>query len=88
MGLMLSVGRELYIQDQPVICLECGWEGVGAQLSTGNLQAQGIEAYVYAYRCALCGSFVVTRKAKVLAFRRSAKSEEPEAPQRLTGNRV
>jgi hypothetical protein len=85
---MLSVGRELYIQDQPVTCLECDWQGLGAQLSTGHLPAQGMKAYVYAYRCALCGSFEVRRQAKVLAFRRPAQAEGLEAPQRLISNRV
>ncbi|MEN3333278.1 MAG: hypothetical protein V7641_2643 [Blastocatellia bacterium] len=83
---MLSVGRALYIQDQPVICLEC--EGIGAQLSTGHLQAWKMRGYVYAYCCAVCGTFEVRRKAKVLAFRQSAKSEGLEAPQRLTRNSI
>jgi hypothetical protein len=85
---MLSVGRELYIQDQPVMCLECGWEGFGRQLSTGSLQTQAMRAYVYAYRCALCGSFELKRKAKVLAFRRPTKSEKPEELQSLTKSRI
>ena len=85
---MLSVGRELYIQDQPVACLACGWEGLGAQLATGHLRAARMKAYVYAYRCAHCGSFEVRRRAKVLAFKQPAKSTVLEAPQRLTRNRV
>ena len=85
---MLLVGRELYIQDQPVACIECGWDGLGVELSTGPLPAPGMKAYVYAYRCACCGSFEVRRKARVLAFRQLAELERPEAPQRLTKNRV
>jgi hypothetical protein len=85
---MLLVGRELYIQDQPVTCIECGWDGVGGELNTGHLPAQHIQAYVYAYRCAHCGSFDVRRKARVLAFRRPAKIDESEAPPKLNRNRV
>src|SRR5689334_17944118 len=85
---MLLVGRELYIQDQPVTCIECGWDGVGGELATGSLPALQIKAYVYAYRCAHCGSFEVRRKARVLTFRRPAKADESEAPPRLTRNRV
>ena len=85
---MLSVGRELYIQDQPVICLDCQWEGVGAELATGNLQAPGMTVYVYVYCCAACGSFEVRRKAKILAFPSAPKSENLEEPQRLNQNRL
>jgi predicted RNA-binding Zn-ribbon protein involved in translation (DUF1610 family) len=85
---MLSVGRELFIRDQPVICLECGWQGFGSELATGPLQAQTVRAYVYAYRCALCGSFEVRRQAKILKFRQPAKSEQPKEPQRLTRKRI
>jgi hypothetical protein len=75
---MLSVGRELYVQDQPVICPDCGWEGTGAQLSTGLVKPFAAAVYLYAYCCSDCGSFNVRRKAKVLAFRLSAQSEELE----------
>ena len=85
---MLSVGRELYIQDQPVFCLECEWEGLGAQLSTGHLRASESAIYIYAYRCALCGSFNVRRKARILAFRPSPKSEELEDQQGLMRTRI
>ena len=80
---MLSVGRELYIQDQPVICPDCEWEGTGAQLSTGLLRPLEAAIYLYAYCCSICGSFDVRRKAKVLAFRLSAPSEELETRKNL-----
>jgi hypothetical protein len=85
---MLSVGRELYIQDQPVICLECQWEGVGAELATGNLQAPGMTVYVVAYRCAACHSFRVRRKAKILTFPSAQNSENLEEPQSLNRSRL
>jgi hypothetical protein len=83
---MLSVGRELYVQDQPVICLDCGWQGTGAQLSTGLLKPFAAPVYLYAYGCSVCGSFNVRRKAKILPFRLSSQSEALETRKRLKRN--
>lgn len=80
---MLSVGRELYIQDWPVICLDCGWEGAGAQLSTGLLKPAAATVYLYAYCCSACDSFNVRRQAKLLSFRLPAQSDEPEIHKNL-----
>jgi hypothetical protein len=66
---MLSVGRELDINEKAVSCRACAWEGDGADLSTGLVPVISAAIYVYAYRCPACRSFNITRKAKLLQFR-------------------
>jgi predicted RNA-binding Zn-ribbon protein involved in translation (DUF1610 family) len=66
---MLSVGRELNINQKAVSCRACAWEGEGVDLSTGLLPVVSLAIYVYSYRCPSCGSFNITRKAKLLQFR-------------------
>lgn len=66
---MLSVGRELNINEKAVSCRACGWEGEGVDLSTGLVPVVATAIYVYSYRCPACGSFNITRKAKLLQFR-------------------
>lgn len=83
---MLSVGRELYVQDQPVICLDCGWQGTGAELSTGLVKSSAAAVYLYAYGCSVCGSFNVHRKAKILSFRLHAQAAALKTRKRLKRN--
>jgi hypothetical protein len=73
---MLSVGRALYIRQQPVFCLACGWEGMGAQLSTGLVAPTRCTGYLYAYYCSVCGNFDVGCKAKILPFKLASQSEK------------
>ena len=77
---MLSVGRELKINDKRVVCHTCSWEGVGAELSTGLVQLTPTAIYFYVYRCPECGSFDLTRKGKLLQFqlRRTIAQETEE----------
>jgi hypothetical protein len=74
---MLSVGRELKIHDNCVVCHTCSWEGAGAELSAGLIQVISAPIYVYVYRCPECGSFELARKGKLLQFRlRTAGAQE------------
>ncbi|HJZ69689.1 MAG TPA: hypothetical protein VKF81_16305 [Blastocatellia bacterium] len=66
---MLSVGRELKIKDNGVVCRQCFWDGAGAELSTGLVKVTCSSMYRYVYRCPECGSFDLLRKGKVLPFR-------------------
>ena len=75
---MLSVGRELNISEKAVSCRACEWEGDGADLSTGLIPVVSAAIYVYAYRCPACGSFNITRKAKLLPFRSPFAARQPE----------
>ena len=76
---MLSVGRELNINNKRVVCHKCSWEGVGAELSTGLIQLTPAPLYFYVYRCPGCGSFDLTRKGKLLQFRlRRPMAQEAE----------
>ena len=82
---MLSVGRELDINQKAVSCRECGWEGEGIDLSVGLVPVVSTAIYVYSYRCPACGSFNITRKAKLLEFRlRFAASQDNQEPGRST----
>jgi predicted RNA-binding Zn-ribbon protein involved in translation (DUF1610 family) len=65
---MLSVGRELNINQKAVSCQACSWEGEGAHLSTGLVPVVSTAIHVYSYRCPACGSFNIARKAKLLQF--------------------
>lgn len=66
---MLSVGRELNIDNKPVVCRRCSWEGVGAELSAGLAQVTTAHIYFYVYRCPECHSIELARKGKLLQFR-------------------
>jgi predicted RNA-binding Zn-ribbon protein involved in translation (DUF1610 family) len=76
---MLSVGRELNINEKAVSCRACAWEGAGVELSTGLVPVVSTAIYVYSYRCPACGSFNITRKAKLLQFRSPFAARPPEA---------
>ena len=79
---MLSVGRELNIHNQSIICLLCNWEGAGAELSTGLVPVNGRTFSIYAYRCPACGSFNLNHRGKLLEFR--LHSSKREANQETT----
>jgi hypothetical protein len=66
---MLSVGRELKINDKRVVCRTCSWEGAGAELSTGLIRLTPAPIFFYVYRCPECGSVDLTRTGKLLQFR-------------------
>lgn len=66
---MLSVGRELKICDEHVLCQSCSWEGAGLDLSTGFALIDPTPIYHFVYRCPQCGSFDLNRKGKLLHFR-------------------
>ena len=66
---MLSVGRELNINQKAVSCRACAWEGEGVDLSTGLALVVFTTIYVYSYRCPACGSFNIARRGKLLQFR-------------------
>jgi hypothetical protein len=77
---MLSVGRELNIHNQSIVCLICRWEGAGAELATGLIPVEDSAFSVYAYRCPACDSFNLSRQGKLLPFRSppSTREENPE----------
>jgi len=78
---MLSVGRELNINNKRVVCQVCSWEGAGAELSLGLAQVTSTQIYCCVYRCPKCGAFEVARKGKLLQFRpHKIAAEEDEAP--------
>ena len=66
---MLSVGREINIENKNLLCRKCAWQGTGPELSTGLVRVSHSDIYVYAYRCPECASFDLASKAKLLAFR-------------------
>ena len=76
---MLSVGREINIGRDGVVCRECAWEGVGSSLSTA-LARIAAAIYLYAYRCPDCGSFDLTRKGRVLEFRLQSAADRESDP--------
>ena len=65
---MLSVGREINIAAQCLICGECPWEGGGPELKTGLVRINLSDIYLYSYRCPECESYEVASKGKLLAF--------------------
>ena len=69
---MLSVGRELNIRNNRVLCNACLWEGAGAELSAGLIQTSCAPIYFYIYLCPECGSVELGREGKLLQFRLSA----------------
>lgn len=79
---MLPVGREINIETKNLICRECGWEGRGAELSSGLIRISRTDIYLYAYRCPECGSFDLASKGKLLAFRSRVALSAPGTPQR------
>jgi hypothetical protein len=81
---MLSVGRELHINNKSVVCRMCDWEGPGVELSTGLVQVNGADLYFYAYRCPACRSFDVSLKGKLLRFRPRLIDENEAAPNELS----
>jgi len=68
-ALMLSVGREINIENRSLLCRRCSWQGLAAELSTGLVRITHSDIYVYAYRCPACESFDLALKGKLLAFR-------------------
>ena len=76
---MLSVGREIYISEQQVLCRSCLWEGTGSQLATGLMQTQNPEIFLYAYRCPECGCFDTARKGRLLEFRSRHAAQQSDA---------
>jgi hypothetical protein len=66
---MLSVGREINIENKDLLCRNCAWQGRAAELSTGLLRVNHTDIYLYAYRCPECESFDLASKGKVLVFR-------------------
>jgi hypothetical protein len=79
---MLSVGREIGIHTKRFVCRKCAWEGRGSELSTGLIRISQSAIYVYAYRCRGCGSFDMTAKGKLLAFRSHDASIAHESVER------
>jgi len=65
---MLSVGRELKINDKPIFCRHCLWQGIGAQLLTKLAKISSATISVLVYCCPQCHSFDVVRLAKILPF--------------------
>src|SRR5438128_200240 len=84
---MLSVGRELKIKDNSVVCRECSWQGAGAELSTGLVKVVSSSMYRYVYRCPACGSFDLSRKGKLLQFRLHTSVTPEREEQSSTGSR-
>jgi hypothetical protein len=76
---MLSVGREIYIQERRVHCRSCLWEGTGNELATGLVATRYAELLLYAYRCPVCGSFDTARKGRLLEFRSRATAQQQNA---------
>lgn len=66
---MLSVGREIDINDKSILCSDCAWEGTGMELSCGLMRVSRQACFLYAYRCPACLSFNIMRKGKLLKFR-------------------
>jgi len=81
---MLSVGRELHINNKSVVCRVCDWDGLGVDLSTGLVQVTGADLYFYAYRCPACGSFDVGLKGKLLRFRTNLVDENEDEPNAIS----
>jgi hypothetical protein len=79
---MLSVGREINIKSNNLLCRKCAWQGRGVELPTGLVRLNQTEIYLYAYRCPECGSFDLASKGKVLAFRPRVASILPDTMQR------
>ena len=76
---MLSVGRELNINNKRIVCKTCCWQGVGAELAAGLFQVTSAPIYLYVYRCPDCASFELARKGTLLQFRpRVAVAQEVE----------
>ena len=76
---MLSVGREIYISEQQVLCRSCLWEGTGNQLATGLSETRYPEVFLYAYKCPECGCFDTARKGRLLEFRSRHAAQQPDA---------
>ena len=75
---MLSVGREIHIENKNLLCRKCAWQGCGAELSTGLVRVSQSDIYLYAYRCPECESFDLSSKGKLLAFRSRVPSMMPD----------
>ena len=75
---MLSVGREIHLSEQQVVCLSCLWEGTGKQLTTGLTEMVYPEIFLFAYRCPECGCFDTARKGK-LEFNSRHVAQSPDA---------
>jgi len=65
---MMSVGREIDVENKDVVCRACSWEGVGSELSTGLVRIENSRMFLFAYRCPACAGFELSRKGKLLAF--------------------
>ena len=66
---MLTVGREIGIQERVVVCGQCAWQDAGARLSIGLTWIKVLAAYLCVYSCPECDSFDIGYLAKVLPFR-------------------
>jgi hypothetical protein len=66
---MLSVGRQLKLREQIILCRECLWDGASIQLQTGLVQISDSKLRIYAYRCPECGSFNLGIKGKLIPFK-------------------
>lgn len=66
---MLSVGRQLKLQEEVILCRECLWDGASIQLQTGLVQISDSNLQIYAYRCPECGSFNLGIKGKLIPFK-------------------
>jgi hypothetical protein len=75
---MLSVGREINIENQNLLCRDCAWQGRSAELSTGLVRVNHTDIYLYAYRCPECQSFDLASKGKLLAFRSRSTMTMPD----------
>jgi hypothetical protein len=75
---MLSVGREINIENKNLLCRKCTWQGRGAEVSTGLIRVNRSDIYVYAYRCPVCESFDLASKGKLLRFRSGVTATMPD----------
>ena len=75
---MLSVGREINIENKDLLCRNCAWQGRATELSTGLLRVNHTDIYLYAYRCPECESFDLASKGKLLAFRSRSTMTIPD----------
>ncbi len=83
---MLSVGRELNIRNNSVVCHACSWEGSGAELAAALIRVTSASIYLYVYRCPRCAGVELARKGKLLQFRLpttiAEEAEKPAKPKR------
>ena len=66
---MLSVGRQLGIHNQVVVCRHCTWKDFGNKLAATLVPSQWVTGYLYVYCCPLCSSIDLAYEGKLLPFR-------------------